>query len=393
MAGLPTSRRARTLLMGPLVLLFASCEGRTLPPQDDGIGFGEDELGDGDGDPDSGDGDGEPDSDDDGNIVDTGSAPCVSVVSDLMISDDTAPQSVDCVEQVLGDLTIGPTTQLISLDMLANLREVGGTIYVSGNFSLTSLEGLEQLERVDWLHVRRNDNLGDLHGLESLATVDHITISKNAGMTSLAGLPDHIAPTALEVADNDLLPSLDGLPLFSLPTTGNAIAIEIEDNSSLVDLSGLSDCCASQHASVLIDGNQALTDLDGLEGFLRLESLRLYDNLNLASLDGLENLIDVQTLAVKYDHCQQNAQASLVDLSQATSLASVNVLELEWIGSLTSLDGLEALTELSKLVVRNNASLPWADVLALESATEPGIVEICGGVGGPECSNTPCPMF
>lgn len=390
-AGLPTSRRARTLMTGTLVLLFASCEGRPLPSQDDGIPFGEDAFGDGDGDgvTESGDGDG----DEGGSIADTGQAPCVAIVDDLLITDDTAAQTVECVEQVLGDLTIGPTTTLINLNMLANLREVDGTIYVFGNLSLTSLEGLEQLERVGWLHVRRNHTLGDLHGLGSLSSVDRVTISKNAGMTSLAGLPDNIAPTALEVADNDLLATLDGLPLFEPPAGGKAIEIQIEANPALFDLSGLSDCCSSQVASVVINGNAALTDLDGLEGFLRLDSLRLYDNFNLADLDGLDNLIEVKTLEVKYDHCVPDVQASLVDFSGAPKLASVDVLEIEWAASLTSLAGLEELSGLSKLLIRDNESLPWADVLAFELVAEPLVIDICGGIDGPTCSSEPCPSF
>jgi hypothetical protein len=360
-----------------------------LPWQDDGIPFGE--AGDGDSDSDSGDGDG--DGDGDTIILEAGSPACVAIVDDLLITDDTDPDTVDCVEQVLGDLTIGPTTQLVDVDMLANLREVGGTIYVFGNLSLTGLEGLEQLERVGWLHVRRNHNLGDLHGLGSLTSVGRVTISKNAGMTSLAGMPDGIAPTALAVAGNDLLPSLNGLPLFESPAGGSAIEITIEDNPSLIDLGGLSDCCSSQLASLVISGNAALPDLDGLEGFMRLGSLRLYDNFNLLDLDGLDNLIEVETLEVKYDHCMLDVQASLIDFGGASSLESVGVLAIEWVGSLTSLAGLDGLTGLSKLVIRNNASLPWADVLALELVAEPLAIDICGGIDGPTCESEPCPTF
>ncbi|WP_181197981.1 leucine-rich repeat domain-containing protein [Enhygromyxa salina] len=387
-AGMPTSRRVCTLLSGALVLSLASCEGRPLPSPGDGINFGE--AGDGDG---SGEGEGEGDGDGDGDGDSTGSAGCVAVVDELVITDDTAPESVACVEEVLGDLTIGPTTQLVNLEVLANLREVGGTIYVFGNLSLTSLAGLEQLESVDWLHIRRNHNLSDLHGLGGLVWAEQITVSNNAGMTSLAGLPTGLAPLVLEVAGNDLLPSLDGLPSFESPDHGGAIHVEIEDNPALIDLGGLSDCCAAQPASVVIDGNDALTDLDGLEGFERLDTLRLHDNLGLVDLDGLDNLSEVQTLDVQYDHCVPGTAASLVDFGGAESLTEVDVLQIQWVDSLTSLAGLEGVGGLSKLLVRNNAGLAWGEVLALESQTAPGLVDTCGGVDGPECAAEPCPMF
>lgn len=392
-AGLPTSRHGCALSLGALVLMLASCEGRPLPSQDDGVGFGE-EWGDGDGDPSSGDGDGDPSSGDgDPGSGDSGPVECVSVVDDLLISDSTDPASVDCVEQVEGDLTIGPTTQLVDLSMLGNLREVGGTIYVFGNLSLESLHGLELLESVDWLHVRRNHNLDDLHGLTSLTWVDHVTITNNAGMTSVAGLPSGLSPTVLEIGDNDLLADLDGLPLFLNPGNGEAIHVEIEDNQALADLGGLSDCCSSQAISLVLDGNASLVDLGGLESFVRLETLRLHDNFALETLAGLDGVLEIETLDVRYDHCTPGDVASLVSLGGAPALGNIDVLQIQWASSLPSLAGLDGIGALSKLVVRNNEALPWTDVEALTAQTGPGVVDTCGGVGGPTCSPEPCPMF
>lgn len=389
-AGMPTSRHACALTSGVIVLCLASCEGRPLPPQDDGIEFGEG-FGDGDGDADPGDGDADP-GDGDATAGDSGAVECAVVVDELLIDDDTPRESVECVEVVLGDLRIGASTQLVDLELLSKLREVGGELYISGNAALTSLAGLRALERVDHLHIRRNHNLGDLHGLDALDVVDHLTISKNAGLTNLAGLPSRLSPSLVEIADNDLLPSLDGLPLF-VPGPGDPIHLVVEGNASLVDLSGLSACCSNQSATLILDSNDALSDLDGLEGFTRFETLRLHDNLGLSSLDGLDNVAQIGALELSYDHCAPDSGASLLDLSEALSLVELDVLQIEWVDSLTSLAGLWAVPSLSKLLIRNNAALPWADVLALEAQTEPALLDICGGVGGPECPHDPCPMF
>src|SRR5690606_27900211 len=141
---LPLPRHACALL-GAFVLCLAGCEERSLLPGDEGIDFGDgdgdpgdDDPGDGDpGDGDLGDGDGTPgDGDGDGSIA------CAPIVGSLVITDETPPESVVCVERVLGDLTVGPTTGLFNLQMLSSLRRVGGTAYIVGNLALTSVDGL-----------------------------------------------------------------------------------------------------------------------------------------------------------------------------------------------------------------------------------------------------------
>jgi hypothetical protein len=276
--------------------------------------------------------------------------------------------------------------------MLSNLREVGGTIYLFCNTALTTLHGFESLISVEHLHVRRNHMLEDLQGLDSLSQVDWITIVNNEGMTSLAGLPSGLAPEVLDIEDNDLLADLDGLPVFETPATSDAIRIEIEGNPSLSDLGGLSDCCASQAASLLIASNAALADLDGLDGFLRLDALRLHDNFALETLAGLGNLIEVRTLDVQYDHCV-SVTPSLVDFSAAVSLSSVDVLQIQWVSSLTSLAGLAQIPVLDKLLIRNNAMLPWGDVQGLMNQTTPMMWDVCGGLDGPACSTEACESF
>ncbi len=369
------------------------------PSPDEGSDFGDDESesesesgtetgGDGDGDPGDGDGDGEGDGDE----GDTGSTNCSIVVDTLTIADDTPPEAVECVEHVLGNLSIGPTTKLVDLSMLSNLREVGGTIYVFGNGALTSLHGLEELVSVDHLHIRRNHMLVDLAGLDSLDRVDWITVVNNEGLVSVEGLPDGLTPGFVEIEDNDLLTNLDGLPLFAKPSVGSSIAVEVQGNPSLVDLGGLSDCCSQQAATLYIANNASLTNLVGLESFVRLEALHLRDNFALASLDGLSSAIEVGTLEVRYDHCNPKTP-NLSNLAGALSLSSIDVLQIQWVGSLTSLAGLEQIPSLDKLLIRNNAMLPWLQVQMLITQTSPAAVDACGGIGGPECPTEPCETF
>lgn len=318
---------------------------------------------------------------------------CFSVVDNLMIDDTTHPDSVSCVEHVLGDLVIGPTTQLLDLGMLANLREVDGSLFIGGNLSLTSLVGLDALEQVGWLQLRRNHNLSNLVGLDALTHLERLTVSNNEGMTSLVGLPEGLAPAVLEIDKNDLLPSLDGLPSFAPADDGQALHVEIRENPALIALDGLSECCASQPISLVVADNDALDDLDGLEGFTIMTSLELYDNFGLVDLDGLDQLGQLGTLLVDYDHCVPDKQPSLLDFGGAESLTHVGILHIERVASLTSLDGLHNVVSTDKVFAFNNVMLDPSEIEALIAATQPDSAGACGNLGEQECFTEMCPMF
>lgn len=371
-----------------VLFVFAGCEAGPIDGPEDGIGFGE--AGDldegqleGDGDNDHGDDDGEESG---------GSTSCQAIVETLEITDATERASVDCVEEVTGDLKIGPTTSLKDLQWLTKLRHVGGTLYVVGNLGLESLSGLEQLEDVDWIHLRRNEELAELGGLAGLGYVDRITITDNDSLVDLDGFPEGLSPSLLEVSNNDGLLTLSGLPVFLSPGDG-PFEIEVEDNPALADLHGLSDCCSQQQVALTVTQNPTLDDLEGLEGFDRIQTLRLHDNVGLHDFGGLSNVTDIDTLIVDFDRCLADNTPTMVNFAGADSLARVGFLQVEWVSSLTSFVGLAELSDTDKLFVRNNDLLPWSAVLDLADDTGPMTTDLCGGVGGPECVNEPCPRL
>lgn len=390
MVGLPSHRYGCALFAGLLVL--ASCEGRPPLPDPDPGEFGLSDTEDTDSEGPGTEGDPLPDLGDGGDTNEP--EECFSVVDSLLIDDNTHPESVSCVEHVLGDLVIGPTTQLLDLSMLASLREVDGSLFIGGNLSLTSLAGLDSLEEVGWLQLRRNHNLSNLTGLDALTRVDRLTISNNEGMTNLVGLPTGLAPALLQVDKNDLLQTLDGLPEFMPPSDGQALHVEVRENPSLIQLGGLSECCANQAISLVVADNDKLSDLGGLESFTVMTSLELYDNYGIEDFDGLDQLSAVGTLLVDYDHCTWLEQPKLHDFNGAESLSSIDVLHVEWAAQLVSLEGLEGVTSLDKLLLYNNASLPQTEVEAFVAQVPPTTFsDVCGTLGGDECSNEMCPMF
>lgn len=383
--GRPSIRRC-VLAAAAVVSLAAGCDRRVFDLDDEGID--DDEAGEADTDAaeTSGDGDTEAET--------GGSTNCTASVTALTITDATDPASVECVTKVLGDLVIGPSVGVVDLQMLAELREVGGTLYIVGNLGLTSLEGLEQLEQVGWLHVRRNGALLDLHGPANLAAVERISVINNDKLTSLVGLPDGLSPAKLDIAGNDILADLDGLPVLDAPIGGLPVAIQVEDHQSLINVAGLASCCSAQPVIIDLARNAALADLDGLEPFQRFDTLRLIDNRALHDLAGID-ATEIGTFEVSYNQCSSEPSPVLDDFAGLEQILSIDVLLIEWVASLDSFAGLDNMIDVTDMQVRNNVGLDWQLVVDLVGQTGPTLFDGCGGIGidAPECPVETCPTF
>ncbi|MFV8752408.1 hypothetical protein ACNOYE_17825 [Nannocystaceae bacterium ST9] len=321
-----------------------------------------------------------------------GSTNCIASVQALTITDATDPVTVECVTKVVGDLTIGPSIELADLSMLSELREVGGTLYIAGNLGLTSLEGLEKLQHVDWLHIRRNGALVDLHGLDGLDAVSRISVINNDALIGLDGLPLGLSPSELDIAANDMLADLDGLPILTAPSSGSPLDIEIEDHEVLTSVAGLAACCSTQPVVIELARNAALVDLDGLEPFQRFDTLRLVDNRALADLSGVD-ATEIGNFELSYNHCASGPEPVLVDFAGLEQISSIDVMVIDWAASIESFTGLENMVDVTKMQVRNNAKLDWQKVVDLVGQTGPTLFDGCGGIGGPECPVETCPTF
>lgn len=321
-----------------------------------------------------------------------GSTECKASVTNLSINDTTDPASVECLTKVSGDLTIGPTSELLDLAMLGELREVGGTLYIVGNLQLESLEGLAQLQKVGWLHVRRNGNLEDLGGLGKLVFADRISIINNDALISLAGLPEGLAPRTLDIAANDDLVDLDGLPAFVAAESGVPIDVVIGDHVALTSVAGLASCCSAQPIALELSRNHALADLHGLEPFVRFDELALIDNRKLHDLSGID-ATEIGNFELSFDPCVTLPSPALEDFTGLEELLSVDIMTIESNPKLLGFTGLDSLGEVEKLYVRDNAALPWTDVQAFKDKVNPLAFEGCGGVGGQTCPTPECPSF
>ncbi len=146
-------------------------------------------------------------------------------------------------DRVTGDLRIQHST-LSSLEQLAQLRSVAGTLEISGNSELDDLQGLEQLTSVGALEIRDNAELDSLTGLDQLRSVSSIDISDNAELENLEGLGGVERVHSLTIERNGLY---DTLGLDRLTEVGE---LTIKNNRKLISLRGFKGLARAQHIEI-----------------------------------------------------------------------------------------------------------------------------------------------
>ena len=158
-------------------------------------------------------------------------------------------------DTVTGDLHITQSS-LSSLEALSRLRQVSGTLEISGNSELDDLRGLSQLSRVGALEVHGNADLDSLVGLEGLHSAPTVSITDNAELGTLKGL--------------------EGL------TQVQHLSIE---RNGIYDTRGLGNLSAV--GTLVVKGNSKLISLRGFNGLKRARQIEIQNNPLLAAYYGL----------------------------------------------------------------------------------------------------------
>ena len=161
------------------------------------------------------------------------------------------------------------------------------------------------------------------------------------------------------IAGNPELQSLDGLR--NLREVGRRVHIQVND--SLTDVGALGSL--RRCAEISIVGNDALTDLVGLEGFVNLNSaIAITSNASLRSLAGLDNLTTSSRSIVIHNN------RSLVSVAALDNLRSVGALEISGNDALLgfSFANLEKVDV--RLIVSANANLRTAEFSVVSTIGE-----------------------
>ncbi|MEL7168212.1 MAG: T9SS type A sorting domain-containing protein, partial [Bacteroidota bacterium] len=169
---------------------------------------------------------------------------------------------LNALEVVNGELFVGGPN-LRSLSGLDALRYVRLRFLITDNPALVNLEGLGSLEEVGrTLEIVRNSALESLRGLptEPFTVNTGIVIRVNRNLSSLEGLEGLTSPGFVRIETNANLTSLQGLSGF----TGTNGSFSLVNNDALTTLDGLPERPFSIGGTLLIQGNEVLTNLDGL---------------------------------------------------------------------------------------------------------------------------------
>lgn len=254
-----------------------------------------------------------------------------SIGGSLIIDPNAALTDLDGLNNLtsIGGSLVINGTPIYSLQGLENLTSVGYQVSINGNPYLNSISGLSGLKTINtFLYIQNNPLLQHLDGLEQLDSVQYISISNNA-LTDLEGFPQMDTIYYLYLQGDSTLTSLKGLDSLKVITSG----ITISDIPALTDFSAIQNLGAVGDVMIL-KNLPALSDLSSFSNIKKLRILQLLENPYLTDLNGLSNVDSMQRLEI-------NNNYALVSLSGMTSLKSLQELIVNDNDSLIDLSGLE----------------------------------------------------
>jgi hypothetical protein len=140
---------------------------------------------------------------------------CTKVVGDVHLEHSKAQKLTDlsALASVTGTLYITENPQLGSLDGISNLRSVGGLV-VSQNSELESIGGLDSLEQASRVEFTGNHALSVVSGPDALRHLDKLVVREN-GLFRLGGFRNLVSVGDLIVAKNPKLIYMSGLSHLS----------------------------------------------------------------------------------------------------------------------------------------------------------------------------------
>jgi hypothetical protein len=321
---------------------------------------------------------------------------CLTIEGDVIISgaDITNLDSLIQLTNLAGDLEIKNTQNLFALNGLNNIADIMGSLVVSGNDSLSSfvgfenlitigtnliigeytnpnprlitLNGLENLSSIGGsLNIDNNDNLSDYDEFESLSYIGaDVYIRYNGWLIDLSGLNGITSiQGSLTITENLPLHFLTGLE--NLVSIGNDLYIS-NPTANYTEFNNLE----TVNGFFYLGENQSLFDLQGFNSLSYCGELQINNNNLLQNLEGINNLEVVSgTITITNNQMLRDISA-LANLSSIGN--SIIIMNNNW---LTTLNGLQNITEINGslyLESGNEADSTFSNLSGLENLTHIG---------------------
>lgn len=243
-----------------------------------------------------------------------------------------------------------------------NYTEVTGEVRIYG--TVTDLMPLSKLEIIGQdLLISNADNLVSMDGLENVVEVgESVQFVNNDALTDITALEDLNAPYAVIFIGNDALKSISG---FSQTTHVSGL-IMLTGNLNLEVISGFQNLESTGY-NLQIEDNPSLVDISGLSKLKSVgNELWLNNNDMLVDITPLNTIETINNIVI-------NGNASLTEISTFNNISSCTI-EISGNSSLASIQGFESLTDVGALRINNNLSLTtvtaFGTVTSLDSFIE-----------------------
>ena len=248
-------------------------------------------------------------------------APMVCTGDFVIRTQDELNQLAGC-EVIDGNLQISSFVNtpdaVFDLSPLINLREITGFLLIQSILA-TSVEGLNNLEKVKRLIILENTNLQQIDALGKLEVqLDVLVIISNFQLKSLkplAGIRD--SAETLIVTGNHTLKNIDGLE--GITYAGN---LDVIGNRNLENMNGFQNIKSIGRSLLLVDNNK----LQNMSGLSNLESIAedfiIADHEDLQNVNGLGKLKTVGRAMVLFNNDK------LTNINGLNGLESVESLQI-----------------------------------------------------------------
>ncbi|MEE4255405.1 MAG: T9SS type A sorting domain-containing protein [Bacteroidales bacterium] len=179
------------------------------------------------------------------------------------ISDNAILSELACkinCDTIHGNFAIVNNPMLISINGINGITTIEGSFRIQNNHSLESISALLKLRKAgEWINdgaiISGNSSLSSLHGLDSLERCGDILIISSNAISDLSGLEKlSYIYRNIEISNNPYLTDLSALNNLS-----HAIGIRVKNNDSLTSLAGLDNIPGSMLQNLSIAGNERLS--------------------------------------------------------------------------------------------------------------------------------------
>lgn len=213
--------------------------------------------------------------------------------------------SEECPELVWNEDDVLSITTLEDAETLPLYTHIEGSLRVTGVAGLVDLGFLRCLTDADSVIIIDNPDLESLEGLERLVSITPSSedtgtmgVSRNARLRTLEGLSGLVSTPRFTVHDNPLLESLEGAS--ALREVSNWLSIVGNDSLQTIGLRALEVAdeiqigyaeCIDAGLPVVPRGNAGLVELDAFDSLVQSGRIRIGGNPNLASLEPLRTAL------------------------------------------------------------------------------------------------------